>query len=330
MNRTRKPRPRPPVDPLGYAILSEAFQDEDKARAIIESTRWPDGPVCSHCGSKDVRRMKARPTSVRPCRPGLLNCRTCRKQFSVRLGTVMEGSHIPLRQWLFAIHAMNASKKGVSAHQIHRTLGVDYKSAWFLCHRIRFAMENGPLKAKLNGKLDGTVEADETYVGPRNRGGKRGRGAENKKIVFTLVSREGEARSFHVPNVQGKTLKGIIRDNVAGTAEICTDSFPSYQGLDKEFASHETVDHGENEYVRGDVHVDFAESYFSLLKRGVIGIFHHLSAKHMHRYLNEFDYRWNRRKVADGERVLDTLRNLAADRLYYRMPIGAKQAGETL
>jgi transposase-like protein len=305
---------------LNFSVLTAAFADEEKAREIIEASRWPEGPVCPHCESREVTRLKRRETSARPGRPGLLKCRTCRKQFTVKVGTVMEGSHIPLNQWLFAIHAMNVSKKGVSAHQLHRTLGVDYKTAWFLCHRVRFAMEHGPLKGKVGEKMSGTVEADETYVGPRNRGGKRGRGAEKKQIVFALVNRKGEARTFHVPNVQGKTLKGIIRDNVEGDASIYTDSFPSYKGLAKEFAAHETVDHGADEYVRGDVHVNFAESYFSLLKRGVIGIFHHISAKHMHRYLAEFDHRWNRRDITDGERVLDTLRNLVSERLYYKMP----------
>jgi transposase-like protein len=245
----------------------------------------------------------------------------------------MEGSHIPLNQWFYVIHSMNASKKGVSAHQIHRELGIDYKSAWFLCHRVRFAMEHGPLKAKLAGKMGqegNPVEADETYVGPRNRGGKRGRGAERKQIVFTLIQRNGEARSFHVPNVKGKTLKSIIRENIEGEATIYTDSFTSYRGLEKEFAAHETVNHGDGEYCRGDVHVNFAESYFSLLKRGVIGIFHHMSAKHMHRYLSEFDYRWNHRDVTDGERVLDLLSHLESNRLYYKMPIATKDTAASV
>lgn len=237
MNTAKQP------DPLPFDLLAQAFNDEEKAREIIEASRWPDGPVCPHCDSKDVARLKARPTSVRPGRPGLLKCRSCRKQFTVKVGTVMEGSHIRLNQWLYAIHAMNASKKGVSAHQLHRTLGLDYKSAWFLCHRVRFAMENGPLKGKVEGaKMPGPVEADETYVGGKRKG-KRGRGAEGKSIVLTLISREGEARSFHVPNVKGKTLKSVIRQHVEGEATIYTDSLASYNGLRNEFAGHETVDH---------------------------------------------------------------------------------------
>lgn len=201
----------------------------------------------------------------------------------------------------------------MSAYQLHRMLGITYKSAWFMGHRIRFSMTQSPLSEKLSN----IVEADETYVGGKARG-KRGRGAENKTKVFSLIQRDGDARSFTVDNVKGKTLKKLIKNNVIDTAHVMTDEFKAYKGLGKQITKHSTVEHGRKEYVRGIVHVNFAESYFSLLKRGVLGTFHHVSEEHMPSYLSEFDYRWNRRDKDDGETTIEAIQNTKGKRLLYR------------
>jgi transposase-like protein len=201
----------------------------------------------------------------------------------------------------------------MSAYQLHRMLGITSKSAWFMGHRIRFAMTQFPLSEKLSN----IVEADETYVGGKAKG-KRGRGAENKTKVFSLIQRDGDARSFTVDNVKGKTLKKLIKENVVDTAHVMTDEFRSYRGLQKYVGKHSTVDHSKKEYVRGIVHTNFAESYFCLLKRGILGTFHHVSEEHMPRYLNEFDYRWSRRDKDDGERSIEAIRNTKGKRLLYR------------
>jgi len=208
---------------------------------------------------------------------------------------------------------MCSSKKGVSAHQIHRELSITYKSAWFLCHRIRLAMKESPFAEKLTG----IVEADETYVGPKDVPGKRGRGAGKKTKVFSLIQRDGKARSFKVDDVKGKTLQGIIRNNVMDTAYLMTDSFKAYRGVDKYVQSHGVVDHSK-EYVRGIIYTNFAESYFSLLKRGILGTFHHVSERHMERYLSEFDFRWNMRGEDDGMRTIAAIQNAEGKRLLYR------------
>jgi transposase-like protein len=291
------------------------FADADKARRYLEAVRWPDGPVCPHCQSKEPYRIEGRENSKRPARPGLLKCKACRKQFTVTVGTIFEDSHVPLNKWLLAIERICASKKGISAHQLHRELGITYKSAWFLAHRIRWAMTQDPL----SGMLGGIVEADETYVGGR-AAGKRGRGAGRKIKVFSLVERAGRSRSFAVPDVKGKRLKGLIRENVLGTAHLMTDEFWSYQGADKIVARHSTVQHGKKEYVRGIVHTNFAESFFSLLKRGVMGTFHHVSEKHMPRYLAEFDFRWSNRKQTDRERAILAILGAEGKRLTYIEP----------
>jgi transposase-like protein len=311
-----------------FQALTRMFADENAAREWLEAKRWPDGPVCPHCGVVDrAYRLTAKPGSKRPVRPGVWKCRDCRKQFTATIGTVFAESHIPLNKWLYAIHLMCSSKKGISAHQLHRTLEITYKSAWFLCHRIRKAMEKDAPADR--AKLDGVVEADETFVGPsrKKQRGKRGddmRGGPTargeKTIVFSLISRKGEARSWKVDDVKAKTLHGIIRREVEGAAEIMTDQMHSYWGLDKHFASHKSVDHSRGEYVRGIVHTNFAESYFSLFKRGIFGAFHHISAQHMQRYLEEFDFRWNSRDLEDSERMEKAVEGTEGVRLYYRAP----------
>jgi transposase-like protein len=212
-----------------------------------------------------------------------------------------------------AVDRICASKKGISAHQLHREIGVTYKSAWFMAHRIRHALTPEAIT-----KLIGIIEVDETYVGPKNVPGKAGRGALRKTKVVSLIERGGRARSFRVPDVKGETLKALIMKNVGGNAHIMTDEFKSYRGLAKEFASHGTVSHSRKEYVRGIIHVNFAESYFSLLKRGIVGTFHHVSERHMQRYLDEFDFRWGNKRATDAERSIVALRGIEGKRLMYR------------
>jgi transposase-like protein len=287
--------------------VAEYLRDETKAVEYVERLRWPNGPKCPFCGSGKHYRLNVKGVKV-----PRIKCGSCRKQYTVMVGTIFHGSHISLGSWIYAIHKMASSKKGVSAKQLERELGLSYQSAWFLCHRVRLAMTQG-----FETKMQGVVTADETYVGPKHVRGKPGRAAGKKVPVFTLVQSDGDARSFVVPNVSGATLKGLIRANVEGTAMIMTDSFPAYRGLNREFAAHETVDHSK-EYVRGTISTNFAESYFSLLKRGVVGTFHHISKKHMPRYLAEFDRRWNTRKQTDQERMEGIIASAEGKRLQYR------------
>ena len=297
---------------------------EDKARAYLESALWSNGPVCHHCGSMKFWRVASL-----TARHGVYTCAECEKQYTVTVGTVMHGSHISLRQWVIAFHLMTSSKKGVSALQLQRNLGLgSYRSAWHLAHRIRLSMKEDPL-VKL---LQGTVEVDETYVGgkPRkeNTGNsdkpknKRGRGTD-KTPVMALVERSGNAFSKPIEHVNAKTLKGAIRSLVQKDSIIMTDEWKSYIGIGKEFkGGHETVNHSEGEFVRGYVSTNTVESYFSLLKRGVMGIFHHLSKGHLHRYCDEFSFRWNYRKVNDGERAIAVIRGSMGKRLTYKPTFG--------
>jgi len=289
------------------------YLDEDAAREYLERLRWPNGAVCPHCGVIGAYKLQPKPNSKKPVRKGVWKCRACRKQFTVTVGTIFEDSHIPLYQWLSAIQFLCASKKGISAHQLHRMLNITYKSAWFMAHRIRYAMEQPPL----NKKLQGVIEADETYIGGKTRG-KRGRGAENKTPVFALVQRDGDVRSFKTKRVTSKNLKAIIRGNVTTDSAVMTDEFRAYKGLNKEFANHQTVSHGTGEYVRDNAHVNTAEGYFSLLKRGIIGTYHHISQQHLARYLAEFNFRYNSRKVEDGVRMVLAINNVKGKRLLLR------------
>lgn len=289
---------------------------EDEARAILEGIRWPNGPICPHCQSSNSTRIQGKAKKVRD---GLIQCNKCRGQFTVTVRTVMHRSHITLRQWVQAFHAMCSHKKGVSALQLQRNLGLkSYKAAWHLAHRIRFAMKEEPLASTLKG----TVEVDETYIGGKAHGGKRGRGAPNKTVVVALVERDGRVRSKPVRTISAHELKGAIRENVDRGARIMTDELPSYKGIGKEFTGgHKTVNHGQGQYARGkgyDIHVNGAESYFALLKRGVHGTFHHVSAKHLSRYCDEFSFRWGQRKATDGERAVAAIQGCAGKRLVYQ------------
>lgn len=289
------------------------FHDEEQARLCLEGLRWPDGPVCPHCGTKgDHYSLQPKGESKQPVRKGVWKCHKCRKQFSVTVGTVFERSHIPLHKWLLATYLLSASKKGMSSHQLHRMLGVTYKSAWFMTHRIRFAMERRP-----SSQFKGIVEADETYIGGKAHD-KRGRGASNKVPVFALVERDGRVMSTPVKRVTGANLKAIIKENVHKSARIMTDEFLSYRGLGKDFVSHGVVNHGKKEYANGEIYTNTVEGYFSILKRGIIGVYHHVDENHLHRYLSEFDFRYNERKTDDAERSVMVLSGIEGKRLMYR------------
>lgn len=277
---------------------------EDEAREYFEKVRWDDNPACPRCGGAEPYRINSKR------RKGLWTCKACRQQFTVTIGTVFERSHISLKKWLMAICLITASKKGISAHQIHRMLGMTYKTAFFMMHRLRYAMAQFQVKEKLNG----TIEVDETYIGGRARG-KRGRGADKKSIVVSLVERNGMVRSKHVDTLKANELKRHIRENVTENSNIMTDDFKSYKGLDKYFKSHNIIQHSKKQYVKGIVHTNTAEGFFSLLKRGINGTFHHVSQKHLHRYLSEFDFRYNLRNVEDSVRAVFAIRGSEGKRL---------------
>jgi transposase-like protein len=294
-------------------LTADYFHDAEKAREYLEQKRWSNGIVCPHCGLLESYRLEARADSKSPVRNGVYKCKACRKQFTVTVGTIFEDSHIPLNKWLMAIQLLCSSKKGMSAHQLHRMLGVSYKTAWFMAHRIRYAMTQPPVVDKLKG----TVEADETYIGGKHHG-KRGRGSENKTPVFALVERGGRVRSFKTENVTAKNLFQKIRENVDKKATIMTDEFLAYKNLGREFA-HFTVNHGSGEYVNGIVHTNTAEGFFSILKRGINGIYHHVSEQHLDRYLAEFGFRYDNRKVEDADRASIVLKQTEGKRLTYKV-----------
>jgi transposase-like protein len=289
------------------------FQDADKAREYLEALRWPNGPVCPHCGSIGGHyHLEGKAT-----RPGVWKCKDCREQFTVTVGTVFERSKIKLNVWLQAVYWICTSKKGVSSHQLHRMLGVTYKTAWFMSHRIREAMKD---HGGLLGGGGNVVEADETYWGNNKKRGdsKKGRGYAHKMKVFALVERDGKARGFQVPNVQAVTLKDILKKNVHQNTRLMTDEAFMYTKVGREFRSHGVVNHKSGEYSRGDAHTNTIEGYFSLLKRGLVGTFHHVGEQHLHRYVNEFDFRYNNRKVSDAERTVEALKQIGGKRLTYR------------
>jgi transposase-like protein len=309
-------------------LTAKIFHDEDAARAHFEALRWPYGAICPHCGSVgNSTEMKGRTT-----RPGLYKCKEkeCRKPFTATMGTVYERSHIPLHKWLLATHLMCASKKGISAHQLFRSLGFgSYKTAWFMAHRIREAMNLGPEPSPLGGEGK-VVEADETYVGGKeaNKHASKRTGHKDfmgsKQAVLTLVERNGSARSFHVANVTAKTLRPVIMKAVSRSSHLMTDGARFYVKLGAEFAGHSAVDHVKGEYVReGFHHSNTVENYFSILKRGVIGTFHHVSEAHLHRYLSEFDFRYSNRAglgVTDTMRAAEAVRGVVGKRLMYHQP----------
>ena len=307
------------------------FNDADKAREWLEGLLWVDGPVCPHCGLIGAAyRLQGNAH-----RAGVYKCRGCDQQFTVTVGTVMERSHIPLNKWLLAFHLMAASKKGMSAHQMHRMLGLTYKTAWFMCHRIREAMRDGHFIAPLGGQ-NKVVEADETYVGGKvknmhaSKRPNNGRGAVGKEAVVSLVEREGRVRSHHVPSVSAKTLRPILESQIDKRTHIMTDESTVYPAVTGMFAGHSTVNHGIEEYVRGGFfQTNTVEGYFSVFKRGIVGTYHHVSPGHLKRYLAEFDFRYNERAalgVNDAERMEKVAKGVVGKRVTYRRTGGAAQA----
>jgi len=305
---------------------SPIFQDEAKAREALEALRWPEGPVCAHCRNSDPEKIAKVEGKKQSHRPGLYYCNDCKGQFTVTVGTVFERSKIPLTKWWMAAHLLNSSKKGVSAHQVHRTLGVTYKTAWFMMHRLREAMTtltpSGPLGGP--GKI---VEADTAYVGGKEANKHRSKrdskkiGGMGKQIVHSLVERGGGVRSHHIANISGKTVRPLLVTQASRKSVLMTDTAGGYMAVGKEFVRHEMVDHSTGEYVRGDAHSNTVEGYFSILKRGINGVYHHVSEAHLRRYLAEFDFRYNNRMalgISDAERTANALRGIEGKRLTYR------------
>jgi transposase-like protein len=308
------------------------YRNDDAARSFLEALLWPDGPICPHCGTINHAYVTKR--------PGVFRCaeKLCRKDFTVTTKTVMERSHIALHKWLQAFHLMCSSKKGVSAHQLHRTLDIGYEAAWFMGHRIRECMRAGGL-APLGGEGK-IVEADETYYGPiekpkvrkettrgraYTKGGKSG--PANKRPIVALVERGGNVRTFHVPVADKASVTKIVRENIARESLLHTDESRLYTGSDEHFVAHETVHHTSEQYVRYEdgraIHTNSAEGYFSIFKRGMRGIYQNCKEKHLHRYLAEFDFRYNHRirlGYNDGERAAIAIKNAEGKRLTYRGP----------
>lgn len=301
--------------------LPIACADEKAAVEFIEKQRWGQYPGCPRCGDMDVYKMADSKTGERQAN-FRWRCHGCKEQFTVRIGTVFEDSRIPLRHWCFAFWRASTSKKGVSALEIHRQTGLSYKSSLFMLHRIRFAM--APDTAS-RGQLNGTVEVDETYIGgkPRYRGkGKDGRGTDKQPVV-ALIQRGGDVRTKVVTNVSTKTLREAVHEHVSRDAKLMTDELPLYRRIGKRYVEHKTVKHSAHEYVRGDVHVNTAESFFALLKRGLHGIYHSVSKKHLHRYMAHAEFLYNNRDLEDGERAVAVIKAAEGKRLMYREPVKA-------
>ncbi|EEX16967.1 ISSpo8, transposase [Citreicella sp. SE45] len=312
------------------SVLSAPYMhDEAAAFAHVEEMLWADGPVCPHCGVVDraykLEGVRTKPSKKHPegkVRHGLWKCRECRKQFTVRKGTIFEESHIPLHLWLQAIHLMVSSKKGISSHQLHRVLGITYKSAWFLTHRIRECMRSGDLAPMGGG--GGIVEVDETFIG-REPGQEKRNAYHHKMKVVTLVDREsGTAKSVVVDDLKVTTLAEVITENMDREARMFTDEARHYRHLAPHVAGdHQTVSHNKGEYGRGEVHTNTVEGFYSIFKRGMKGVYQHCGKQHLHRYAAEFDFRYNNRKangVEDVERGQIALRGASGKRLTYARP----------
>ncbi len=298
---------------MSYDLTAKIYQDADAAREHLEVLRWPTGAVCPHCGCLGGTKLEGAKH-----RPGVYQCNECREQFTVTVGTVFERSKIALNKWLLATHLMCSSKKGMSAHQIGRMLGATYKTAWFMCHRIREAMTGEGGSGSLGGQ-NKVVEVDETYVGGKAKN-RAFREPAPKKAVVALVEREGHVKSFHVANVTGATLRPIIVQHVSRKSMLMTDEAAVYTKIGAEFANHGTVNHSAGEYTRKGhfYHSNTVENFFSIFKRGVIGVYHHLSEAHIGRYCAEFDFRYNTRKENDVVRTEMALRGIEGKRLTYR------------
>jgi transposase-like protein len=316
---------------LNLFALAQHFSDEDKAREFMEKLRWPDGPVCPHCGEiNNAYRLEPKPSKKGThVRKGVWKCGGCREQFTVTVGTIFEDSHIPLSKWLLAYHLLCASKKGMSAHQLHRMLKVTYRSAWFMAHRIRYTMRQEPLSSKLQG----IIEVDETYVGGKMRVGtykpkdnyhrrKRPSAVSNKAAVVSVLQRGGRVQSVHMPKVTAENLRSVVDTMVADDAHVMTDSSTVLKKAFLGTRTHSQVNHRADEYVRYEdglcITTNSIEGYFATLKRGINGVYHHVGKQHLHRYLSEFDFRYNSRKEKDGDRTLLALKGSNGKRLMLR------------
>jgi transposase-like protein len=319
------------------SVLNQAhFQNEEAAFEFVESVVWPEGPVCPHCGNKGkiyvLKGVRTKPSKKNPEgveRYGVKKCGNskCYKQFTVRVGTIFESSHLPLYQWLQAFHLLCSSKKGISANQLSRVLQVKLQTAWFVGHRIREAMRSGSL-APMGGP-GAIYEIDETFLGVKE-GAEVKRGYAHKMAALALVERGGEVRTFHIDNVDSENIKPIVDANLKKEGMLMSDEAKYYKKLGKTFKYHFTVEHGAGEYVRGSVHVNTLEGYFSIFKRGMKGIYQHCSEKHLHRYLAEFDFRYNNRVrlgIDDELRATKALRGIVGKRLTYH---GSSEASEWL
>jgi transposase-like protein len=305
---------------MSKSILNgKALRDEAAAIAWVETRVWPNGPVCPHCGGVErIGKMGGKAT-----RPGLWKCYQCRKQFTVKVGTVFEDSHVPMRLWLQAVYLLCSSKKGISSNQLHRALGVTLKTAWFMSHRIREAMRVVGMEPM--GGAGEVVEVDETLQGKVKGAPKEGRALGGRSgyrnVVLTLVQRGGDARSFHVDGARIADLAPIIRKHIKRESDLMTDEWTAYQDVGREFASHETVNHSQEEYVRGRVTTNTVEGYFSVFKRGMKGVYQHCGERHLHRYLAEFDFRYSNRVargVDDVARTERAIKGIVGKRLTYR------------
>lgn len=313
-------------------LFAPHYQDEEKAREHIEKIRWPNGPVCPHCGVVNkASKVTPRPNSKKPVRKGVWWCQECGKQFTVTIGSIFEDSHIPLHKWLLAIHLMLSSKKGISAHQLMRNLEIgSYRSAWFMAHRIRWALTQEPVKSI----FDGIVEVDETYVGGKLRVGSqvdklgerpkdRPSPIDNKTPVVSVLQRGGSVKSYPVKRVTAKNLKPIINEMVSKDAHLMTDTSTVLTNVGED-RKHSQVNHRAKEYARMEngelISTNTVEGYFSILKRGNIGVYHHWSKKYMAHYLREFDWRYNQRKTPDMERTVIALQMVGGKRLFLKSP----------
>jgi transposase-like protein len=299
------------------------FSNEEAARQHFEGIRWPNGPICPHCGvASEATLMHGKSHRL-----GTYQCNACRETFSVKVGTVMESSHIPLHKWALGFHLYASSKKGFSAHQLHRTIGITYKSAWFMAHRIREAMKGGGDPSPM-GSTGTTVEADETYHGHDKSKPVRRAHGHLRKIV-SLVERGAEVRSFHVESVNRKDMLALLRKHLSPSAHLITDESPVYGGFAAHFASHESVRHKDKDWARGDRHTNTIEGYFSIFKRGMVGVYQHCGDRHLHRYLAEFDFRYSNRVATGVDDVLRTMRAIKGaegKRLTYHQSRGARAA----
>jgi transposase-like protein len=309
---------------MSAELQDPRFTDETAAREALEKVVWPHGPVCPHCGNADATKIAKLETKT--ARSGLRYCNECKGQFTATVGTIFERSKIPLTKWWLAAHLIGSSKKGISSHQLHRVLGVSYKSTWFMMHRLREAMRTGGL-APMGGE-GSIVEIDETYIG-RKDGFEVKQGAWHKNAVLTLVERGGSARSFHIENVSKDDVLPIIRENLARESHVMTDEAARYAQLGDEFAKHDSVDHSRKEYGYTDrktgtkINTNTIEGYYSIFKRGMKGVYPHCSEKHLHRYLAEFDFRYSNRSalgIEDAERVAKIVEGAKGKRLQYRRP----------